>query len=99
MLAYGIRGGGLWYQAASHPNESLELALGTGRARVLQLLMTPSSNQEVAHKAQITASAASQQLLRLTKAGLVEPHRSGKWVYYYLTERGENLLALFDTTG
>ncbi len=99
MLAYGIRGGGLWYQPESYHNQSLELALGSGRARVLQLLVTPSSTREVAHKAQITASAASQHLMRLTKAGLVEPHRSGKWVYYRLTERGENLLALFDTMG
>ena len=30
------------------------------------------------------------------KAGLVEPHRSGIRVYYHLTRRGEELIALFE---
>jgi DNA-binding transcriptional ArsR family regulator len=97
MLTYGMRGAGLWYQKAPTDNQSLELALGTGRAAVLRVLQMPASNGEVAFKAQITASTATQHLLRLTKAGLIRPQRSGKRVYYSLTERGENLLALFDT--
>jgi DNA-binding transcriptional ArsR family regulator len=98
MLAYGVRGTGLWCQKPPPSNQSLELALGIGRARVLQVLMTPSSTGEVAYKARIAAATASQHLGRLARAGLVEPRRSGKRVYYYLTRRGTELLALFDAT-
>jgi DNA-binding HxlR family transcriptional regulator len=98
MLAYGVRGAGLWYQKPASSNQSLEHALGTGRARVLRVLQMPASNGEIAFKARISAATASQHLLRLTKAGLVQPQRSGKRVYYSLTERGVSLLALFETT-
>jgi DNA-binding transcriptional ArsR family regulator len=95
MLAYGVRGSGLWHRAAPPPSQSLELALGTGRARVLQVLITPSTTSEVAHKLRISSATASQHLSRLTKAGLSIPRRSGRRVYYQLTERGEHLIALF----
>jgi DNA-binding transcriptional ArsR family regulator len=98
MLAYGVRGAGLWYQKPPSSNQSLELALGKGRARVLEVLKTPSSSGEVAFKTKTSAANASQHLRRLTGAGLVQPRRSGKWVYYHLTERGEHLLALFETS-
>jgi DNA-binding MarR family transcriptional regulator len=55
----------------------------------------PMNTGEIAQRLQITAGAASQHLSRLNQAGLVEPHRSGKRVYYHLTSRGEKLLALF----
>jgi DNA-binding transcriptional ArsR family regulator len=96
MLAYGVHGTGLWYQKP--PSQSLELALGTGRARVLESLVTPSTTGEIAVKLRISAATASQHLSRLTKAGLIAPRRSGKRVYYYLTGRGEQLIALFDRT-
>ena len=98
MLVYGARGMGVWQQAISEaPDQSLELALGTGRARVLQTLSTPSNTGEVAWRLDISSGAVSQHLNRLRSAGLVEPHRSGKRVFYHLTTRGEQLLALFGT--
>ncbi|MEZ4670862.1 MAG: helix-turn-helix domain-containing protein [Anaerolineae bacterium] len=97
MILYTPRGTGLWYQPpADEPDQSLEIALGTGRAHVLRLLATPASTGEIAHRLQITAGAASQHLSRLGQAGLVEPHRNGKRVYYHLTHRGTQLLALFN---
>jgi DNA-binding transcriptional ArsR family regulator len=98
MLAYRIRGAGLWYREQQSSNRSLEQALGAGRARVLQVLVTPANTGELAHKMQISAGAVSQHLKRLTRAGLVEPHRSGKRVFYQLTRRGAELIALFDRT-
>ncbi len=96
MLSYQSRGTGLWWmQNTETPNPSLEIALGAGRARVLQMLATPASTGEIAHNLDITSGAASQHLSRLQQAGLTEPHRSGKRVYYRLTSRGEKLLALF----
>lgn len=96
MLAYQSRGTGLWWMENKDVlDESLEIALGAGRARVLRVLATPSSTGEIAHQLEITAGAASQHLSRLQQAGLTEPRRSGQRVYYHLTRRGEKLLALF----
>lgn len=98
MLIYTVRGAGLWNQQPSLVNQSLELVLGAGRARVLQALSTPSNTGELAHQLQITAGAISQHLGLLNNAGLVEPHRSGKRVFYHLTQRGQQLLDLFDAS-
>jgi hypothetical protein len=96
MLIYSPRGTGLWWEPPSPaPDQSLEIALGEGRARVLRLLLTPSNTGEIAQQLHMTAGAASQHLSRLNQAGLVEPHRSGRRVYYHLTQRGEQLLRLF----
>jgi DNA-binding MarR family transcriptional regulator len=95
MILYKARGAGLHYRD-SRAAQPLEQALGTARARVLQTLTTPATTGEVAHKTRSTAGTASQHLSRLTKAGLVEPHRSGIRVYSHLTERGRELIALFE---
>ncbi len=96
MVSYRPRGTGLWYEPPKDQNEAaLEIALGAGRARVLQALATPLTTGEIAHRLEITAGAASQHLSRLSDAGLTEAHRSGKRVFYRLTRRGEQLLQLF----
>jgi DNA-binding transcriptional ArsR family regulator len=98
QLIYGARGTGNWFQANPVSNQSLEMALGAPRAQVLIGLRTPATTTELAFRLHVSAGTVSQQLARLTKAGLVEPHRSGKRVYYHLTERGETLIALFDSS-
>jgi hypothetical protein len=96
MVIYESRGTGTWWKdSAPIPDQALEIALGEGRARVLRLLSSPSNTGEIARRLQITAGAASQHLSRLNQAGLVESRRSGRWVYYHLTGRGEKLLGLF----
>ena len=99
MLIYSARGLGLWEQHVREVNPALELALGEGRARVLQELSRPANTGEIARRLDISAGAVSQHLNRLNQAGLVEPHRNGKHVFYHLTDRGEQLLFLFDKTG
>lgn len=94
MIAYSARGVGL-FNRETRASRPLELALGAGRARVLQGLRTPTTTGELAHRLSLTSGAVSQQLDRLRRAGLVEPHRNGKRVYYQLTQRGEELIALF----
>ncbi len=96
MIIYGVRGMGLWQQNAPETSYSLEIALGAGRARVLQALMLPANTGEVARRLEISAGAVSQHLSRLGEAGLVEPHRSGRHVFYQLTRRGRELIELFD---
>lgn len=97
MLAYTVRGTGLWYHKPPNPGRTLELAVGAGRARVLESLLIPATTSEIAFKLHSSAGTISQHLMRLHKAGLVESRRSGKRVFYQLTERGQKLMALFDT--
>jgi DNA-binding transcriptional ArsR family regulator len=99
MIIYGPRGLGLWGQDSAEANPALEVALGEGRARVLQELVRPTNTGEIARRLQVSAGAVSQHLNRLNEAGLVEAFRNGKHVYYHLTDRGTQLLVLFDKTG
>jgi DNA-binding transcriptional ArsR family regulator len=72
------------------------LTLGAGKARLILALDSPLSTGELAHKLAVTAGAVSQQLGKLHQAGLVESHRSGKHVFYRLSERGHKLVDLFN---
>jgi DNA-binding MarR family transcriptional regulator len=96
MIVYPARGAGLWYSAAQpDPEQSLQRLLGAGRARLLVALQTPSHTTELAQRLSVTSGAVSQLLARLGEAGLVDSHRSSHKVYYRLTNRGQQLLALF----
>src|SRR5215207_5783427 len=75
-------------------------ALGESRASVLKgLLTTPTTTTELARQLGLAPAAVSAHLSRLKAAGLVEPHRSGKRVYYRLSCAGESLLGIFGETG
>lgn len=101
MIVYPARGAGLWYNATQpDPEQSLQLLLGAGRARLLVALQTPSHTTELAQRLNVTSGAVSQHLSKLNEAGLVDSHRSSHKVYYRLTNRGQQLLNLFaDDTG
>src|SRR5918994_7690116 len=62
---------------------ALEAALGTVRTSVLKSLTPmPSTTTELAHQLRLSPATISAHLSRLKAAELVEPHRSGKKVYY-----------------
>ena len=97
-LAYGPRGvANLWTSSSPTPNgTALEAALSTGRAYVLKgLLPVPRTTTELANQLHLSPAAVSAHLSRLKAAELVEPHRSGKRVYYRLSGAGESLLGIF----
>jgi len=102
-LAYPPRGAAnLW--TASSPRESsgtaLGAALGVSRASVLKcLLPAPTTTMELSQQLRLAPAAVSAHLSRLKVAGLVEPHRSGRKVYYRLSSAGESLLEIFGETG
>src|SRR5215211_1452432 len=101
-LAYGPRGvANLWTSSSPTPNgTALEAALSTGRASVLKgLLPVPRTTTELARQLHLSPAAVSAHLLRLKAAELVEPHRSGKRVYYRLSCAGESLLGIFGELG
>jgi DNA-binding transcriptional ArsR family regulator len=101
-LAYGPRGvANLWISSSPAPNgTALEAALGAGRASVLKSLAPmPSTTTELANQLRLSPAAISAHLTRLKTAELVEPHRSGRNVYYRLSYAGESLLGIFGELG
>src|ERR687897_1708122 len=97
-LAYGPRGvAKLWTSSSPAPDgTALEAALSAVRASVLKRLITvPTTTTELAHQLHLSPAAVSAHLSRLKAAELVEPHRSGKRVYYRLSYAGESLLGIF----
>jgi DNA-binding transcriptional ArsR family regulator len=97
-LAYGPRGvANLWTSSSPPPDgTALGAALGPGRASVLKNLLVPTTTSELARQLRLSPAAVSAHLSRLKAAGLVEPHRNGKRVYYRLSGAGESLLGIFD---
>ncbi|MBK8138899.1 MAG: helix-turn-helix transcriptional regulator [Chloroflexi bacterium] len=95
MVIYGARGVGS-HVAPPDLDDTLELIMGGARASVLQGLEdTPATTTELAHHLHLTAGAVSQHLTLLHRAGLVNPQRSGKRVYYQISNKGAELLRLF----
>jgi DNA-binding transcriptional ArsR family regulator len=95
-LVYAPRGAAkLWVSSPSHEEGALVAALGFGRASVLKGLAIPRTTTELARQLGLSPGTASEHLSRLRKAGLVEPHRSGRSVFYRLSREGEQLLELF----
>jgi DNA-binding transcriptional ArsR family regulator len=100
-LAYGPRGvANLWSSSSPAPNgTAIEAALGSGRASILKcLLPVPRTTTELAHQLRLSPVTVTAHLFRLKAAELVEPHRSGKRVYYRLSCAGESLLGIFGET-
>lgn len=99
-LAYAPRGvANLWTSSRpAHDGTALGAALGEGRASVLRALLAPRTTTELARQRSLSPAAVSAHLSRLKTAGLVEPHRSGRRVYYRLSEAGESLLGIFGET-
>ena len=80
----------------SAPNgTALEAAVSPARASVLKSLLMPRTTTELAQELGLSPAAISAHLSRLKVAGLAEPHRSGKRVYYRLSFAGESLLEIF----
>ena len=96
-LAYGPRGvANLWTSSSPAPNgTALEAALGVGRASVLKGLLVPRTTTELARQLGLSPATISAHLSRLKAAGLAEPHRNGRRVYYRLSYAGESLLGIF----
>jgi DNA-binding transcriptional ArsR family regulator len=101
-LAYGPRGvANLWTSSSPKPNgTALEAALGVGRASVLKNLSpVPNTTTELANQLHLSPAAVSAHLTRLKAAELIEPHRTGRKVYYRLSYAGESLLGIFGELG
>lgn len=91
VIRYPARGvGTLW--EAREPAHQVAAALGTTRARLLELLETPATTGQLAHQLRLAPGGVSMHLHRLVAAGLVAKARVGREVFYARTARGDHLL-------
>lgn len=93
-LRYPVRGiGALWEHSdlGPSPGPSLDRLLGKPRARLLQLLRSPTTPTELANRLGVTRGAISQHLAVLREAGLVGCERRGRTALYLLTALGSDL--------
>jgi DNA-binding transcriptional ArsR family regulator len=92
-LRYPPRGvGTLWTPGRSGPSTALGAVLGRSRAALLDALDSPASTTDLARRTGLTAGAVSQHLTALRAAGMVTPHRTGRFVLYARTVAAEALL-------
>ncbi|GLZ81095.1 transcriptional regulator [Actinorhabdospora filicis] len=92
-VRYGPRGIGLlWAKENRDVAKALERLLGRSRAQLLSTLDEPAATGELAGRLGLTAGGASQHLTALRDAGLVQGHRSGRYVLYARTELGQRLV-------
>ncbi|MFJ8165482.1 DUF5937 family protein [Streptomyces sp. NPDC096136] len=90
VIRYPVRGIGTLWESPTGPTD-LASALGTTRATLLHLLTTPASTLELANRTGLAPGGVSGQLHKLTRAGRIAPHRTGRIVLYARTARGEAL--------
>ncbi|MCF3101158.1 winged helix-turn-helix transcriptional regulator [Streptomyces roseoverticillatus] len=91
-LRYPPRGVATLWERRTAVTEPLAAVIGRGRARLLAELDTPASTTELAHRTGMTPGGVSQHLTVLRSAGLIDGHRTGRYVLYTRTEAAEVLL-------
>ncbi|GAA5178579.1 DUF5937 family protein [Rugosimonospora acidiphila] len=93
QLAYPARGtGGLWEHRPIKRADGIAAVIGRSRTVLLAELEAPASTTELARRTGISAAAVSQHLTALRNAGMVSPHRAGRFVFYARTAAAESLL-------
>ncbi|MFI5529993.1 DUF5937 family protein [Kitasatospora sp. NPDC051853] len=91
-LRYPPRGvAALWERPREVPR-ALAALIGGSRARLLAELDAPASTTDLARRTGLTAGGVSQHLGILRDAGLVDAHRTGRYVLYLRTAAAESLL-------
>lgn len=92
-LRYPPRGiATLWERRTVSAPAALAAVLGASRATLLSELDTPASTSDLARRTGLSPGGVSQHLTALRAAGLVNAHRTGRFVHYARTEIGESLL-------
>lgn len=93
VIRYPVRGVATLYDSSPSCAPDLAAVLGHTRARLLSLLETPGTTDELARHTGLAAGGISAHLSRLLAADLVSAHRIGRAVLYARTGRAEALLA------
>lgn len=84
--------GGTRHADDVRPRDRLTTLLGSGRAKVLRALASPTTTTGLASSIGLAPSTVSQHLAVLSSAGVVRRHRVGPRVLYELEDSGVTLL-------
>ncbi|MFC3898180.1 hypothetical protein ACFOWZ_42505 [Lentzea rhizosphaerae] len=94
QIVYPARGrGNVRASEAKQAGTALRRLIGAGKSQLLLLLSEPRTTAELSDLCSVTPSAISQQLGVLTRGGLTQGTRSGKYVLYRRTALGDALVA------
>jgi len=91
VVRYPARGVGVLWEPEQSSHDA-SAVLGETRARILTLIATPSTTDQLARSLRLAPGGVSAQLHRLVAAGLASRARVGREVYYARTARGDSLL-------
>ncbi|MFB8243405.1 DUF5937 family protein [Kitasatospora purpeofusca] len=91
-LRYPPRGVATLWERPREVPRPLAALIGASRARLLTELDAPASTTDLARRTALTPGGVSQHLAVLKEAGLVEAHRTGRYVLYLRTQAAETLL-------
>ncbi|NYG58431.1 DNA-binding transcriptional ArsR family regulator [Nocardioides daedukensis] len=94
QIMYAARGvGTLWETDRGTPPDAVANLIGEVRASLLDLLASPSSTTELAHRLRVTPTAVNQHLRAMRDAGLLTSSRHGRSVLYLRSELGDRLIS------
>jgi DNA-binding transcriptional ArsR family regulator len=98
MLIYPARGAGNLGAPAHRPavNERLSAMIGETKAQILGEADQPISTLQLAERLSMTSGAVSQHIGQLYAADLLQRQRVRRYVYYVLSQRGRDLIRLFE---
>ncbi|MFI5694060.1 DUF5937 family protein [Kribbella sp. NPDC051586] len=92
-IMYPARGlGTLWETEPDVHASALAGLIGRVRARLMNLLETPTSSTELAVRLKVTPTAVNQHLRALREAGLLTSARHGRSVLYRRSDLGDRLV-------
>lgn len=94
-LVYPARG---TLAPAPHGVHGMNRLLGLGRARIIAELATPATSSQLAALLDVSLGTVSSHLAALRDADVVTGRRSGRAVYYELTDTGNELARLLTVT-
>ena len=96
-LTYTSRGvADLWSNTSQPTTRAAHPLLGRTCTKLIMVLKTPQSTMETAAALGLSPAAASEQITRLCRAGMLERTRIGRRVFYALNPRGRALVAALE---
>ncbi|WP_343238515.1 DUF5937 family protein [Streptomyces sp. SID13031] len=100
-LIYGVRRLPRPWLVLALPDVEPALAalIGRSRATILSYLELPQSTTELAALLGQSPAAVNQHLSLLRRSGLLTARRSGRWVHYQRSAKGDSLLAAVEPSG
>ena len=95
-ITYPSRGiADLWSDSMGATPQGLSSLLGSSSAKILSRMQRPQTTMEIAAAVKLSPAAASEQVTKLWRAGILERTRIGRRVFYSLNATGRMIFSAF----